>query len=67
MAAVVQAGEIVRENLESVEQVVEVLDVDDRLQAADGGADALAEDGGFPDPGIGDAERAELFLEVFEL
>src|SRR6266852_917767 len=62
----VQAGKVVRGELQRVEEIVEVLDVADRPQPTHGGADGLPEDRRLADAGVGQAKIAVLRLEAFE-
>ena len=64
--APVQRRQVVGHDLQGVEQVIEVLDLGDRAQAAQGQADRLPEDGRFADAGIGDAQRAVFLLQAAE-
>ena len=60
--APVQAGQVIRHNLQRVQQIIEILDLTDRAEAAHGHADCLAQDGHFADAGVGHAQCAIFFL-----
>src|SRR5574340_1744203 len=64
--APVQSSQIVRHDLEGIQQVIEILDLADRPQAAHGHADGLSENGGLPDPGVGHTPITVLFLKTLE-
>ena len=64
--AVAQRGEIVGEDLEGVEQVVEVLDLGERPQAAQREADRLPDDRRLADAGVGHPAEAVLLLQPHE-
>ena len=65
-AAPTQVGEVVGHYLEGIEEVVEVLDLGDRPQAAQGHADGLAEDGDLADPDVGYPQVPVFLLEAAE-
>src|SRR5262245_31361614 len=56
--------QIVRDNLERIQKVIQVLDLRHRSQPAHGHADRLPDNGGFPNPGVGNALDAVFLLEV---
>ena len=61
-----QGREVIGCELERVEEVVDVLDVDDRPEAPQSRADPLPEDGRLADAGVDDALLAVLRLQTFE-
>ena len=64
--APVQGGEVVRGDLERVEEVIEVLDVADRPQAAHRSADRLAQDRGLANAGVGQPQVSVFRLQTLE-
>src|SRR5216683_1125496 len=61
-----QAGKVIRGELQRVEEIVEVLDVADRPQPAHGGANGLPEDRRLADTGVGQPKIAVLRLQPLE-
>src|SRR5688572_18902256 len=61
-----QRRQVVGHDLERVEQIVEVLDLGDRAQPAQGHPDRLADDRELPDAGVRDPQVAVLLLQVRE-
>src|SRR5207237_9638020 len=61
-----QGRKVVRRELQRVQQVVDVLDVDDRPQTAQRRADPLTEDGGLADARVADAMHAVPRLQALE-
>src|SRR5205814_8037882 len=63
-AAPAHRGEIVRHDLQRVQQVIEILNLRDRTQSAQRGADRLSYDRALANAGIGDEPQSEFFLET---
>src|SRR5689334_8618792 len=58
-----QRGQIVREDLQRIEDVVEILDLGDRTKAAHGRTDRLSGDGALADSRVHHPPHSMLFLE----
>src|SRR5687767_922646 len=61
--AVLKGGHIITEGLQAIQQIVEVLNLSNRPQAAHRHAYTLADDGGFANPYVSDAQLAVFFLQ----
>src|SRR4051812_16931998 len=59
-----KAGQIVRDDLQGVEKIVQILDLGNGPQSSKRHADGLSHDGRFANTGIGDALRPIFFLKV---
>ena len=59
-------GEVVRGDLQRVEEVVQVLNFGNGAQAAHRHANGLADDGGFPNAGVGNPQFAVFGLQALE-
>ena len=61
-----KCGQVVADDLQAIEQVIEILDLRDGPEAAHGQANALPDDGGFTDTGIGNPHLAVFCLQAFQ-
>ena len=64
--AVQKGGKVIAEGLQAIQDVIEVLDLGNGPQAPEGQPNPLANDCGFAYAGVGNAQRAKLFLEAFQ-
>src|SRR5690606_22279189 len=63
LRAILQTRQIICKRLQRIDEVIEILDLRDRSQAAQGSANALADDCGLADAGVCYAKFTILFLK----